>query len=87
MTDRRTDGQNCDSQDRASIAASRGKNRYTLKKRSGRECVESVLKVEKSLWWEGCVKQLPGLLGFNHSGIKGKKTRTVFETMNACFSL
>jgi len=28
-TDRRTDGQNYDSQDRASIAASRGKNRYT----------------------------------------------------------
>jgi len=27
-TDRQTDGQNCDFQDRASIAASRGKNCY-----------------------------------------------------------
>ena len=27
-TDGRTDGQNCDSQDRASIAASRGKNEW-----------------------------------------------------------
>jgi len=40
-TDRRTDGQtdkqNYDSQDRANIAASRGKNRDAQKKRSGHE--------------------------------------------------
>ena len=43
---RRTDGQNYDSQDLASIAESRGKNRDAQKKRSSHKAVESVLRPE-----------------------------------------
>ena len=66
MTDRQTDGQTdgrtdritYNSQDSASIAASRGKNNMLRRNDPVIKSVESALRSEGSLWWERFVTEI-----------------------------